>query len=131
MSTSASTGPWFDTMRSGNLDVVLEANEPRRSMQKYLPASVDSENYGHYEDQKEIDLYEAMLHAADLPTQHALMHDFEKSGLGGTLARPKACCAAPDRVIHGYSAHRDGEQRCGRGSTIGFIGGWATAIRVI
>jgi hypothetical protein len=66
MSTSASTGPWFDTMRSGNLDVVLEANEPRRSMQKYLPASVDSENYGHYEDQKEIDLYEAMLHAADL-----------------------------------------------------------------
>jgi hypothetical protein len=29
----------------------------RRSIvQKYLPASVDSENYGHYEDQKEIDL---------------------------------------------------------------------------
>ena len=24
-------------------------------VQKYLPASVDSENYGHYEDQKEID----------------------------------------------------------------------------
>jgi len=60
---------------------------PPLDVQKYLPASVDSENYGHYEDQKEIDLYEAMLHAADLPTQHALMHDFEKSGLGGTLAR--------------------------------------------
>ena len=87
---------------------------PPRDVQKYLPASVDSENYGHYEDQKEIDLYEAMLHAGDLPTQRALMHDFEKSGLGGTLARqiapdPKACCAAPDRVIHGYSALCDGE----------------------
>src|SRR5215831_10238465 len=60
---------------------------PPLDVQKYLPASVDSENYGRYEDQKEIDLDEAMLHAADLPTQHALMHDFEKSGLGGTLAR--------------------------------------------
>jgi len=59
---------------------------PPLDVQKYLPASVDSENYGRYEDQKEIDLDEAMLHAADLPTQHALMHDFEKSGLGGTLA---------------------------------------------
>jgi hypothetical protein len=100
---------------------------PPLDVQKYLPASVDSENYEHYEDQKEIDLYEATLHAADLSTQHDLMHDFEKSGLGGTLARPKACCAVPDRVIHGYSAHRDGEQRRGRGNTIGFIGGWATA----
>jgi len=24
------TGPWFDVMRSGNFDVVLEANGPRR-----------------------------------------------------------------------------------------------------
>jgi hypothetical protein len=60
---------------------------PPLDVQKYLPASVDSENYGHYEGQKEIDLHEAMRHATDLPTQHALMHDFEKSGLGGTLAR--------------------------------------------
>jgi hypothetical protein len=29
---------------------------PPLDVQKYLPASVDSENYGHYEDQKEIDL---------------------------------------------------------------------------
>jgi hypothetical protein len=63
------------------------ANRQTLDVQKYLPVWVDSENYGHYEDQKKIDLDEAMLHAADLPTQHALMHDFEKSGLGGTLAR--------------------------------------------
>jgi len=122
------TDPWFGAMRNGNFDAVLEANghgvvNPPLDVQKYLPASVDSENYGHYEDQKEIDLYEAMLHAADLPTQRTLMHDFEKSGLGGTLAGqiapdPKASCAAPDRVIHGYSAHRDGEQRYGRGSAV-------------
>ena len=48
-------------MRSGNFDVVLETNghglaNPPLDVQKYLPASVDSENYGHYEDQKEIDL---------------------------------------------------------------------------
>ena len=35
---------------------------PPLDVQKYLPASLDNENYGHYEDQKEIDLYEAMLH---------------------------------------------------------------------
>jgi len=52
------TGPRFDAMRSGNFDVVLETNghglaNPPLDVQKYLPASVDSENYGHYEDQKE------------------------------------------------------------------------------
>ena len=48
-------------MRSGNFDVVFEANghglaNPPLDVEKYLSASVDSENYGHYEDQKEIDL---------------------------------------------------------------------------
>ena len=52
------TGPRFDAMRSGNFDVVREANghglaNPPLDVQKYLPASVESENYGHYEDQKE------------------------------------------------------------------------------
>ena len=47
--------------RRGNFDVILETNghglaNPPLDVQKYLPASVDSENYGHYEDQKEIDL---------------------------------------------------------------------------
>ena len=48
-------------MRSGNFDVVLEANghglaNPPLDVEKYLPAFVDSENCGHYDDQKEIDL---------------------------------------------------------------------------
>jgi peptide/nickel transport system substrate-binding protein len=46
------TGPRFDAMRSGNFDVVLEANghglaNPPLDVQKYLPASVESENYLH------------------------------------------------------------------------------------
>ena len=113
------TGPRFDAMRSGNFDVVLETNghglaNPPLDVQKYLSASVDSENYGDYEDQKEIDLYEAMLHAADLPTQRALMHDFEKSGLGGTLARQKAPEGRASATTDGYT-----RLRCRR-STTGF-----------
>src|ERR1700676_4035198 len=51
----AATGPWFDAMRSGTFDVVVEAPgygivNPPLDVQKVLPGSVDSENYGHYED---------------------------------------------------------------------------------
>jgi peptide/nickel transport system substrate-binding protein len=77
------TGPWFDAMRSGNFDVVLEANcssvvNPLLDSQKVLPRSAYTENYGNYDDQKEIDLYQAMLHETDAAKQRALMRDFEK-----------------------------------------------------
>ena len=77
------TGPWFDGMRKGDFDVVLEGNcnnvpNPPLDVQKYLPRSVFTENYGNYEDQREIDLYQKMLHEPDMTKQHALMRDFEK-----------------------------------------------------
>ena len=77
------TGPWFDAMRKGDFDVVLEGNcnnvpNPPLDVQKYLPRSVFTENYGNYEDQREIDLYHKMLHEPDMTKQHALMRDFEK-----------------------------------------------------
>jgi peptide/nickel transport system substrate-binding protein len=77
------TGPWFEGMRSGKFDVVLEANchsvvNPPMDVQKMLPSSVDSENYGGYEDPKEVQIYEAMLHETDAKKQHALMYDFAK-----------------------------------------------------
>jgi len=77
------TGPWFEAMRSGNFDVVLEANcegvvNPLMDTQKYLPRSVYTENYGMYDDQPEIDLYQRMLHEPDPTKQRALMRDFEK-----------------------------------------------------
>ena len=60
------TGPWFEAMRNGDFDVVLEAPghgfvNPLLDVQKALPASVDSENYGNHDDPQEVDLYEKML----------------------------------------------------------------------
>ncbi|MGC2199032.1 MAG: ABC transporter substrate-binding protein [Stellaceae bacterium] len=77
------TGPWFDAMRRGDFEVVLEAPghgmvNPLLDVQKILPASFDSENYGHYEDAAAVDRYEKMLHETDLDKQRALMYDFEK-----------------------------------------------------
>jgi peptide/nickel transport system substrate-binding protein len=70
-------------MRSGNFDVVLEANcegvvNPLMDTQKYLPRSVYTENYGMYDDQPEIDLYQRMLHEPDPAKQRALMREFER-----------------------------------------------------
>jgi len=77
------TGPWFEAMRSGNFDVVLEANcssvvNPLLDTQKVLPRSVYTENYGNYDDPKEIELYQAMLHQTDPAKQRSLMREFEK-----------------------------------------------------
>jgi peptide/nickel transport system substrate-binding protein len=77
------TGPWFEAMRNGSFDVVLEANcqsvvNPLLDVQKYLPHTVFTENYGNYEDQQEIDLYEKMLHETDPAKQRSLMRQFEK-----------------------------------------------------
>ena len=77
------TGPWFEAMRSGNFDVVLEANcssvvNPLLDTQKVLPRSVYTENYGNYDDPKEVELYQAMLHETDPAKQRSLMREFAK-----------------------------------------------------
>jgi peptide/nickel transport system substrate-binding protein len=77
------TGPWFDNMRNGNFDVVVEAPgygivNPLMDIQKFLPASVDAENYARYEDEKAVALYDTMLHESDPAKQRAEMRDFEK-----------------------------------------------------
>ena len=77
------TGPWFDAMRSGNFDVVLEAPghgfvNPLLDVQKFLPASVDAENYAQYEDPTEVALYQQMLHETDPIKQRLEMRHFEK-----------------------------------------------------
>src|SRR6201987_4032438 len=71
-----SSGPWFEAMRNGDFDVVLEAPghgfvNPLLDIQKVLPASVDAENYGHFVDVTEIDLYEKLLHETDPVQQRA------------------------------------------------------------
>ena len=77
------TGPWFEAMRSGNFDVVLEAPghglvNPLLDVQKFLPASVDAENYARYSDDTEVALYQQMLHQTNPVKQQVLMRGFEK-----------------------------------------------------
>ncbi len=77
------TGPWFGTLRDGDFDVALAGNcqsivNPLLDVHAYLPRSVNKANYGYYEDPKEIELHNAMLHEQDAKKQHALMYQFVK-----------------------------------------------------
>jgi peptide/nickel transport system substrate-binding protein len=76
------TGPWFEAMRRGDFDVVVEAPgygnvNPPLDVQKVLPGSISGENYGHYEDAAEVERYNAMLHETDPAKQRAAMRRFE------------------------------------------------------
>jgi len=76
------TGPWFQAMRSGDFDVVVEANcnsivNPVLDVQKYLPHDVFGENYGGYSDPTEAKIYDEMLHETDFAKQRVLMRKFE------------------------------------------------------
>jgi peptide/nickel transport system substrate-binding protein len=77
------TGPFFEALRSANFDVTVDFNcqsvvNPPLDVGKYLPHTVYTENYGNYEDQPEIELYELMLRQPDPAKQRALMRQFEK-----------------------------------------------------
>lgn len=77
------TGPWIESMRTGNFDVTIEGGcgdlvNPLVDVSKYLPHSVNAENYGNYDDPEEIALYDKMLREPDPAKQRALMRQFEK-----------------------------------------------------
>ena len=64
------TGPWLQAMRTGDFDVVVEANcnsvvNPVLDTQKYLPRAKFAANYGGYSDPEEVDIYERMLRETD------------------------------------------------------------------
>jgi peptide/nickel transport system substrate-binding protein len=74
-------GPWFQAFRTGNFSVGLIGNchgivNPLMDVQTYLPSSVNKANYGYYDDQNEIDIYDKMLREPDLAKQRALMYQF-------------------------------------------------------
>ena len=76
------TGPWFEAMRSGNFEVVLQANchgvvNPLVDVGNYLPHTVYTENYGQFEDQQEVDLYDEMIQESDVGRQRRLMRAYE------------------------------------------------------
>ena len=78
------TGPWFEAMRSGNFSVVLAGNcqslvNPLLDVQRYLPNY--AANYGQYEDQPLLDIYDKMLRETDANRQRALMRTMEKQVL--------------------------------------------------
>jgi peptide/nickel transport system substrate-binding protein len=80
------TGPWFDNMRAGNFEVTVYGNcqnivNPLVDVQRYLPYTVQAQNFGFYEDPGEIDLYEKMLAETDPAAQRRLMRQFEKDVL--------------------------------------------------
>jgi peptide/nickel transport system substrate-binding protein len=77
------TGPAHAGLRSGTFDVALDTNcnsvvNPLLDVQKFLPQSVFTENYGNYDDQPGIELYQKMLHEVDAAKQRALMREFER-----------------------------------------------------
>jgi peptide/nickel transport system substrate-binding protein len=80
------TGPWFAALRSGNFDVALEGNcqsviNPVLDVSKYQPHVAYTEQYGQFDDQKSVDLYQQMLREPDPAKQRVLMRQFEKHTL--------------------------------------------------
>ena len=80
------TGPWFDNMRAGNFEATVYGNgqnivNPLIDVQRYLPFTVEAQNFGFYEDPGEIELYEKMLSEIDPAAQRVLMRRFEKDVL--------------------------------------------------
>jgi peptide/nickel transport system substrate-binding protein len=76
------TGPFYEALRNNDFDVTLDFNcqgvvNPLLDVGKFLPHTVYTENYGNYEDQKEIDMYQAMLHETDFDKQRSMMRAFE------------------------------------------------------
>jgi peptide/nickel transport system substrate-binding protein len=76
------TGPWFEAFRQGNFDVGIIGNcqsvvNPLLDVQRYLPSSVYTGNYGRFEDRQAIDIYDKMLVETDNTKQRLLMRKFE------------------------------------------------------
>jgi peptide/nickel transport system substrate-binding protein len=80
------TGPWFETMRTGNFEAAVYGNcqsivNPLVDLQRYLPYTVEAQNFGFYEDPAEIALYEKLVAETDPAAQRTLMRQFEKDVL--------------------------------------------------
>jgi peptide/nickel transport system substrate-binding protein len=87
------TGPWFAARRAGDFDVNVGANchsvvNPVIDIQLYLPSSVYKAQYGQYEDPKQIELYNKVLHETDPAKQHAAMYEFIKHEMDAEAHSP-------------------------------------------
>jgi peptide/nickel transport system substrate-binding protein len=80
------TGPWFAALRSGDFQVSTGGSchgivNPVIDVQPWLPHSVNSANYGYYEDPNELAIYQKWLHATDFAQQKTLAFQFSKQVL--------------------------------------------------
>jgi peptide/nickel transport system substrate-binding protein len=76
-------GPWFAAQRAGDFDVTVEGNcqnvvNPLADVGKYLPHTISASNYGNFEDDREIDLYNRMLRELDKSKQKEMLLQFAK-----------------------------------------------------
>jgi peptide/nickel transport system substrate-binding protein len=77
------TGPWFEAFRQGDFEVGMIGNcqsvvNPLLDVQRYLPPSVYTGNYGRFDDQQAVDIYDKVLRETDATKQRGLMRSFEK-----------------------------------------------------
>jgi len=77
------TGPWFQAMRAEDFDVTVEGNcqnvvNPLADVGKYLPHTISEGNYGNFEDDHEVELYQRMLRELDKAKQKELLLEFNK-----------------------------------------------------
>ena len=77
------TGPYAEALRSGDFDLAIDGDcqnvvNPLLDVGKYLPHSLSAVNFGSYDDEPEIELYNRMLRETDFSRQRALMRDYEK-----------------------------------------------------
>ena len=76
------TGPWLDSMRSGDFTVALQANcqnvvNPIADVGRWLPHEFHRENYGYFSDPEEVDIYNRMLKETDFAKARVLMRQYE------------------------------------------------------
>jgi len=76
------TGPFYDGLRNNTFDVTVDFNcqavvNPVLDVAKFEPHTVYPENYGNYEDDKNIALYQTLLHAVDPAAQRTAMRAYE------------------------------------------------------
>jgi peptide/nickel transport system substrate-binding protein len=77
------TGPWFQAFRSGDFSVGLAGNcnaivNPAIDVSAFLPRSVNTRNFGYYEDPELLDTYNKMLRETDQEKQRRLMFEYVK-----------------------------------------------------
>jgi len=77
------TGPFTEAVRAGEFEAFVDGDcqnvvNPLLDGTKYLPHKVSPANYGQYDDDKAIALYDRMVRETDFAKQRAAMREFEK-----------------------------------------------------